>query len=149
MTVFATAMDRIYANPSMAAAAVWISATTSEERPIRVIRRAPDRITDFGAGRFVSDPTMAALTGRIEVRFSDSTLVTQAIGGSPCELEFVYSLGANASFTFTAHAVYLPIPRIEIAGPQGIQASFDWQAAKATSPARMCTAVLVNTVVSY
>jgi hypothetical protein len=27
-----------------------------------------------------------------------------------------------------------------------MQATFDWQAAKATSPARMCTAVLVNTI---
>uniref|UniRef100_UPI0023F045F3 phage tail tube protein n=2 Tax=Paracoccus TaxID=265 RepID=UPI0023F045F3 len=110
-----------------------------------------DRIeTIRGDGRIDgADPTMAALTGRIEVRFSDSTLVTQAIDGGPCELEFVYSLGANASFTFTAHAVYLPIPRIEIAGPQGVQASFDWQAAKATSPARMCTAVLVNTLAGY
>ena len=92
-----------------------------------------------------ADPGMAALTGRIEVRFADPALVTQAIDGTPCELEFAYSLGANASFTFTAHAVYLPVPRIEIPGPQGIQATFDWQAAKATSPARMCTAVLVNT----
>ena len=96
-----------------------------------------------------ADPGMAALTGRIEVRFADSALVTQAIDGTPCELEFAYSLGANASFTFTAHAVYLPVPRIEIPGPQGIQATFDWQAAKATSPARMCTAVLVNTVTGY
>ena len=55
MTVFAAAMDRIFAHASMAAPALWISATTSEERPIRVIRRAPDRITEFGAGRFVSD----------------------------------------------------------------------------------------------
>ena len=47
-------------------------------------------------------------------------LVTQAIDGTPCELEFNCSLGANASFTFTAHAVYPPIPRIEIAGPQGV-----------------------------
>ncbi len=58
MTVFAAAMDRIYANPSMAVAAVWISATTSQERPIRVVRRDPDRITEFAAGRFVSDTTM-------------------------------------------------------------------------------------------
>ena len=84
-----------------------------------------------------------------EVRFSDTTLVTQGIDGTPCELEFNYSLGANASFTFTAHAVYLPIPRIEFAGPQGVQASFDWQAAKATSPARMCTATLINSIASY
>ena len=65
MNVFAAAMDRIYANPSIAAAAVWISATTSEERPIRVIRRAPDRFTEFGAGRFVSDTMM------MDVRVSD------------------------------------------------------------------------------
>jgi hypothetical protein len=96
-----------------------------------------------------ADPGMASLTGRIEVRFAENTLVSQAIDGTPCELEFAYSLGANASFTFTAHAVYLPVPRIEIPGPQGIQASFDWQAAKATSPTRMCTAVLTNTVASY
>jgi hypothetical protein len=96
-----------------------------------------------------ADPGMAALTGRVEVRFADTALITQAIDGTPCELEFAYSLGANASFTFTAHAVYLPRPRIEIPGPQGIQATFDWQAAKATSPARMCTAVLVNTVATY
>ncbi len=55
MTVFTAAMDRIYSNPSMAVAALWMSATTSEERTIPVIRRAPDRITEFGAGRFVSD----------------------------------------------------------------------------------------------
>ena len=110
-----------------------------------------DRIeTIRGDGRIDgADPTKAALSGRIEVRFADSMLVTQASDGTPCELEFSYSLGANASFTFTAHAVYLPIPRIEIAGPQGVQASFDWQAAKATSPARMCTAILINSIASY
>ena len=87
--------------------------------------------------------------GQIEVRFADSTLVDQAINGDPAELVFSYSLGASASFTFTAHAVYLPVPRIEISGPKGVQATFDWQAALATSPARMCTAVLVNSIASY
>lgn len=95
------------------------------------------------------DPGMAALTGGVDVRFADTVLMQQAIDGTPIDLEFSYSLGANASFTFTAHAVYLPRPRIEITGPQGVQAKFDWQAAKATSPARMCTAVLVNTVAAY
>lgn len=65
MTVFTAAMDRIYSNPSMAVAALWMSATTSEERTIRVIRRAPDRITEFGAGRLVSDTMM------VDVRLSD------------------------------------------------------------------------------
>jgi hypothetical protein len=96
-----------------------------------------------------ADPSIAALTGRIEVRFADSTLVTQAINGDPCEISFAYVLPSGESFTFTAHAVYLPRPRIEISGPQGVQASFDWQAAKATAPARMCTATLLNSVTGY
>jgi len=58
MNVFATALDCIYANPSMAVAALWISATTSEETPIRVLRRAPDRTSEFGSERFVSDTIM-------------------------------------------------------------------------------------------
>jgi hypothetical protein len=65
MNVFAAAVDRIYSNPSMAVTALWISASTSEERTIRVIRRAPDRITEFGAGRFVSDSMM------VDVRVAD------------------------------------------------------------------------------
>jgi hypothetical protein len=96
-----------------------------------------------------ADPTLAALTGRIEVRFADSTLVSQAINGEACDLEFGYSLPGGASLTLTAHAVYLPRPRIEIAGPQGLQASFDWQAARDDSLGRMCTVTLINDIEAY
>lgn len=65
MTIFAAAMDRIYGNPSMAVAALWISAVTSEELTIRVIRRAPDRITEFGAARLMSDSMV------LDVRVTD------------------------------------------------------------------------------
>ena len=58
-------MDRIFNHAVMAAPALWISATTSEERTIRIITRAPDRITEFGAARFVSD------TAVVDVRVAD------------------------------------------------------------------------------
>lgn len=96
-----------------------------------------------------ADPTIASLTGRIVARFADTTLLTQAINGTPCELVSLYSLGANAQFQFTAHAVYLPRPKISVEGPNGIRAEFEWQAARAASPTRMCTAVLTNTIASY
>ena len=83
------------------------------------------------------------------MRFADTTLLTQAINGTAAALEFSYALGSGESLTLTAHAVYLPRPRIEIKGPKGVQASFDWQAALATSPARMCTVMLVNTLAGY
>ncbi|MFN3280102.1 MAG: phage tail tube protein [Tabrizicola sp.] len=96
-----------------------------------------------------ADPGMAALTGRIEVRFADQTLVTQAINGEACEMEFAYILPSGESLRLTVHAVYLPRPRIEISGPQGVQATFDWQAARDSVVGRMCTATLVNDVETY
>jgi len=65
MNAFAIAMERIFSHADMSVAAVWISGSTSEERPIRVIRRAPDQITEFGAARILSDTTT------VDVRVSD------------------------------------------------------------------------------
>lgn len=95
------------------------------------------------------DPSKAMMNGNIVARFADTTLLQQAIDGSPCTLAFSWTIGANASLTITAHAVYLPRPRREVTGPGGVRTTFDWQAARATSPARMATAVLINTVSAY
>ena len=45
MSVFEAALGRIFGNTAMAVEARWISAATLEERTLRLIRRAPDRIT--------------------------------------------------------------------------------------------------------
>ena len=125
-------------------------------RNLSEINRPPavvnlDRIeTILSDGRIDgADPSIAALTGSIEVRFADQTLVAQAINGDPCELEFAYALPSGESFTFTVHAVFLPRPRIEISGPQGVQATFDWQAARDSTVGRMCTATLINDIEVY
>ena len=96
-----------------------------------------------------ADPSIAALTGKIDVRFADTTLMDQALNGTAASLEFSWVISANVSLTITAHAVYLPRPRVEIQGPQGIQASFDWQAAHDSVAGQMCTVVLKNAVASY
>jgi hypothetical protein len=96
-----------------------------------------------------ADPSMAMLSGSMEVRFADTTLMDQAINGTTCALEFAYSLPTGESLTFTAHSVYLPRPRVEIGGPQGVQATFDWQAAKDAVTGRMCTVTLINGVEAY
>ncbi len=106
--------------------------------------------TVSGGGKIEgADPTMASLKGNMNARFADITLLTQAAAGAPCSLEFSWVLSASVSLTLTAHAVYLPRPRREISGPNGVQVSFDWQAAKAVSPARMFTAALINGQASY
>ncbi|HRM74820.1 MAG TPA: hypothetical protein PLI13_08985 [Paracoccus sp. (in: a-proteobacteria)] len=65
MNAFSAAMDRIFAHPDMSVSAVWIAAGTSEERPIRLIQRAPDRITEFGSARILSETLTA------DIRISD------------------------------------------------------------------------------
>ncbi|MCT8159396.1 phage tail tube protein [Pseudoruegeria sp. SHC-113] len=96
-----------------------------------------------------ADPSIAALTGKIDVRFADTTLMDQALNGTAASLEFSWVISANVSLTIIAHAVYLPRPRVEIQGPQGIQASFDWQAAYDSVAGQMCTIVLKNQVGNY
>jgi len=96
-----------------------------------------------------ADPSIAALTGQIVVRFADTVLHDQAADGDPCELELSWVIDAETSLTLTAHAVYLPQVRNPLDGPGGIQNTFDYQAARAASPTRMMTAVLVNDVAAY
>lgn len=95
-----------------------------------------------------ADPSMATLAGNTVMRFADTTLLTQALNGDPCELKFAYSAGGN-SFELVAHAVYLPRPRVEISGPAGVQVTLEWQAALDATAGQMCTATLVNEISDY
>jgi len=90
-----------------------------------------------------ADPTVAALTGRIDVRFSDTTLIDLAANGTPVDLTFGYTVG-NASVMFAAHEVYLPKPKLAVDGPGGVQASFDFQGARNESAGRMLDVTLIN-----
>ena len=96
-----------------------------------------------------ADPTVASLTGNLEVRFADTELIDAATNNTPLELTFSYVIDSTKSLTFIAHEVYLPKPKLSISGPGGIQATFDWQAAKNTAAGHMLTVQLVNDVVAY
>ena len=86
-----------------------------------------------------ADPTIAALTGRIDVRFADTTLIDLAAGGTPVDLEFAYTRSAQAKLVLTAHEIYLPKPKLAVEGPGGVQASFDFRGAKNDVAGRMLT----------
>ncbi len=90
-----------------------------------------------------ADPTVASLSGRIDVRFADTTLIDAASSGTPVDLEFGYTVGSHSAM-FTAHEVYLPKPKLAVEGPGGIQASFDFQGAMNEAAGRMLTVTLVN-----
>lgn len=96
-----------------------------------------------------ADPAMVAVTGNVTVRFADTVLLHQAIGGAACELSFGWAIDAAKSLTFTLHEVYLPKPKQPISGPGGIQAAFAFQAANDPALGKTMTAALVNDVTAY
>lgn len=65
MTAFAFAVDALFADPHMAEDATWHSGGAGEGLSVRVMRRAPDVVTEFNSGRYVSDAVL------IDVRMSD------------------------------------------------------------------------------
>ena len=65
MNAFSAAVDAIFADPNMAADAVWRDQGVGQGNACRVIRKSPDDITDFGGGRIRSETTV------IDVRVSD------------------------------------------------------------------------------
>ena len=96
-----------------------------------------------------ADPTVASLNGNLEVRFADTQLIDAATNNTPLELTFAYTIDATKRLTFIAHEVYLPKPKLSISGPGGIQATFEWQAAKNVAANKMLTVELLNGVTTY
>ena len=72
MNAFATAMNVIFTDPNMAVDAIWFTGGIGPGIAVRVIRKSPDEITPFGAGRILSETTL------LEARVAD--LPTPASG---------------------------------------------------------------------
>lgn len=101
-----------------------------------------------------ADPSIAALTGTLEMRFANRTMMDQAIAGIAGDLMLQYVVKEPAGapefwLTLRAGNVFLSRPRLQIEGPQGIQVTFDWQAAMDPDRGWMATVSLQNHTASY
>lgn len=54
MTVFATAIDTIFADPNIGEDALWLPGGVGPGVFIRVIRKSPDKIVEFGDSRAIT-----------------------------------------------------------------------------------------------
>ena len=57
MNAFAIAVDRIFTDANMAVDAIWFAGGTGPGVAVRVIRKSPDEVTPFAAGRILSETT--------------------------------------------------------------------------------------------
>ena len=65
MTAFAAAVDVLFIDPNLSTPALYQQSGVGVERGVRVMRRNPDRMVEFGAARLVSDSVV------LDVRVSD------------------------------------------------------------------------------
>ena len=65
MTAFHAALDVLFGDPNLSTPALYQQMSIGSEVPIRVMRRSPDRMVEFGAARLVSDSVV------LDVRVSD------------------------------------------------------------------------------
>lgn len=99
-----------------------------------------------------ADTALASLSGEIVVRFANTALLTQATDGTAAAFTFAFSktIGSDTySVTFSVPKVYLPVPRRAVEGPEGVQATFAFQAAQDDDGDPMLTVTLINDVASY
>lgn len=55
MSVFADALGHLFLDPNLSTPALYQQAGVGVERGVRVMRRHPDRMVEFGSARLVSD----------------------------------------------------------------------------------------------
>lgn len=70
MNAFAAAIDTIFADPNIGEDALWLPGGAGPGVPIRVIRKSPDKVVEFGDSR--------AITGAVllDVRRSEAAAIT-------------------------------------------------------------------------
>ena len=76
MSIFAVAIDALFADPNLAVDAVYRAGGIDPAVPVRAIRRRPDRVGEFGDARIVAE-TMV-----FDVRVSD---IAQPAAGDTIE----------------------------------------------------------------
>jgi hypothetical protein len=96
-----------------------------------------------------AEPTIATCSGAMTVRFDGATLVAEAANGDPIAVEYGFSMAEGWTLTFELFRVLLPKPKYAVAGPGGVEASFDWRAAYDDSTGSLLRARLFNDVASY
>ena len=69
MNAFAAAINALFSDPNLSRAALYRAGGNGDGVEVRVIQRAPDRIGNYGEGRFVTDAVL------IDVRISDINLL--------------------------------------------------------------------------
>ena len=78
MSIFAVAIDALFADPNLAVGTIYRAGGADPAVPVRVILRRPDRVGEFGDARIVAETTV------FDVRVAD---IAQPAAGDTIEMD--------------------------------------------------------------
>ena len=91
------------------------------------------------------DEGEATATGSLTARFAnDATLSAAADNQTPVAMEYSFTHPAGHIFRVVLPRVFLPKPKSQVTGPQGIEITVDWRAAKDATAGYLARVELYN-----
>lgn len=110
-------------------------------------------VPTLGAGGRMGDVDLgvAEVTGSLTARWRDGVLRAAAAGRTPVEVTITYPMHPGARLDLVQSRLWLPRPSRQIGGPGGVEATYQFRAARrdAGTPAPALAAVLLNDVGGY
>lgn len=95
------------------------------------------------------DEGVAAVSGKITCRFTDTTLIADADAFSAVSLALGYTIASNKSLTFTMPRTFLDRNSPPVTGPGGIQVDYNFYSAFDSASGHMMETVLKNQTATY
>lgn len=110
-----------------------------------------EAIRDIGSGNNIREALEqdTAVSGTLNVRLSETTLLTDSEGTAPVELDMLWTIDANRSIEFTVPRAYLPRRKATVQGRAGVDVTFDFTASFDATAGCAFQAVLRNQTASY
>lgn len=117
----------------------WCAVTVGGSAPSRVVSGEINYTNNLDAYRTVRndaigapsniDPGMVGISGSFTLRSADASAHADAIASTAREIVYTWTLPDTSTVVVTIERAFLGRPSLPIAGPDGIQQTFNWRGA--------------------
>lgn len=95
------------------------------------------------------DEGQVTASGSLTLRFSDVSLIADAIAQTPRALDLTLTISATKLITFSFPRVFFGRPNLPVSGPGGVELVVPFEAAHDTATSSLMTTILKNQIAAY
>jgi hypothetical protein len=108
-------------------------------------------VRDIGSGNDIREALEqdSQITGTLNLRLSETTLLSDSEGTTPLELALTWQISATKSIAFRMPRVFLPRRKAQVQGRSGVDVTFDLRGSYDTTALCAMEVVLKNQTATY